>query len=145
MIKMPRFDRLRQNLPEQSRTLLLKDTLFELTGAWKFFTSLSSTQTVFIYLPGYSALPLAFARHVAQVEILGLAPEEEELLAEVATAKAIANIKFLRTPADMQAPYPTNILMPEHNHSSAYAERQQRAWRETISRLRSSTSSAEGS
>ncbi len=143
MTKMPRFDRLRQSLPEQRRTLLLKDTLFELTGAWKFFTGLSSTQTVFFYLPGFSALPLAFARNVARVEILGLSPEEQELLAEVATAKAIVNVKFLHTPADMQTPYATNILIPEHERLHASAGQRPHAWQETISRLQSSTNGAE--
>lgn len=143
MSKMPRFDRLRQTLPEGWRTLLLKDTIFELTGAWKFFTSLPATQTVFFYLPGFSALPLAFARHVARVEVLGLAPEEQELLTEAAAAKALENVRCLQTIEDIRSPYATIVLMPECESAKESSLRPVREWQEMISRLQKDSCGSE--
>jgi hypothetical protein len=135
MSKLPRFDRLRQTLPEDRRTLLLKDTIFELTGAWKFFTSLPATQSVFFYLPGFSALPLAFARHVARVEVLGLTPEEQELLAEAAAAKGLENVRCLQAIEDMRSSYATIVLMPECEAVKESSRRPAHEWQEMISRL----------
>ncbi len=135
--RTPRFDRMRQVLPEPWRTLLLKDTIFELTGAWKFFTHLSATQAVLFYLPGFSAMPLAFARHVARVDLFGLAPEEQELIAEMAAAKALANLRCLHSLADLQPPYATIVLMPE------LESWRQPGWQELQERLHAGAHSAE--
>ncbi len=137
MTATPRLDRLRQNLPEQQRALLLKDSVFELTAAWKFFTRLPAGLPVFFCLSGYSAMPLAFARHVARVEVFGLSPEEQKLLAEVAHAKAISNIKFVSTPAEAQPPYATIIFMPDRESLHA------RSWQEMKARLQSGSNGRE--
>lgn len=131
-----RFDHLRQHLPEPGRTLLLKEAVFELAGAWKFMTRLPADGAVFFYLPGFSALPVSFARHVARVDVFGLAQEERELLAEIAAAKALSNIRCLQSASEMRAPYATLVCLPG-------GERFETDWQEITARLGAGAGGAE--
>ena len=128
---------LRQSLTESRRPLVLKDSIFELTGAWKYFTRLSADQAVCFYLSGYTAMPLAFARHVARVEVLGLLPEEQQLLEEVAAAKTVFNVRFVSTPEELQPPYATIVFMPSR------ASRRERVWQQTTAKLQTAATGAE--
>ncbi len=114
MPSAPRFDHVHKTLPEPLRSLLLKDTAYELTAAWKFFARLEPKSSALFYLPGYSALPTGFARHCARVDVLGPRAEEQALLAEVALNKALPNLAFLRSPEEILSPYSLIVLMPSH-------------------------------
>lgn len=115
MSSAPRFDHVHKILPEPLRSFLLKDTAYELTSAWKFFTRLEPNATALFYLSGYSALPASFARHCSRVDVLGLRADEQALLAEVAQAKQISSLAFLRSPEEIFSPYRLIVLMPSHN------------------------------
>jgi len=110
----PRFAQLHRSLSEPLRSLLLKDTTFELTGAWKFFARLEPSQTLLLYMPGYSALALSLARHVARVDVIGPNAEEEALLAEIAAAKALTSLNVKHSLAELCTPYGTIVLLPQH-------------------------------
>lgn len=110
-----RFEHVHKTLPEPLRSALLKDTTYELTSAWKFFARLEPKTAALVYAPGYSALPASLARHFAHVDVIGPAAEEQALLADVASAKALANLAFLRSPEEILAPYSLIVLLPHHN------------------------------
>lgn len=93
-----RFEQVQKTLPEPLRSALLKDNTYELSAAWKFFARLEPKTSALVYAPGYSALPTSLARHFARVEVIGPDAEEQALLADVAAAKALSNLAFLRSP-----------------------------------------------
>jgi hypothetical protein len=109
-----RFDHVHKILPEPLRSSLLKDTAYELTSAWKFFARMEPGSSALVYAPGYSALPAGLARHCAHVDVIGPLAEEQALLAEVAAAKALSNLAFLRSPEEILAPYGLIVLLPHH-------------------------------
>ena len=110
-----RFEQVQKTLPEPLRSALLKDTTYELTSAWKFFARLEAKTSALVYAPGYCALPTSLARHFAHVDVIGPAAEEQALLADVAAAKALSNLAFLRSPEEILAPYSLIVLLPHHN------------------------------
>ncbi len=114
MQTLPRFDHVHKSLPEPLRSFLLKDTIYELTSAWKFFARLEPKSSALVYAPGYSALPTSLARHFTHVDVLGPVAAEQALLAEVASAKAFSNLAFLRSPEEILTPYSLIVLLPSH-------------------------------
>jgi len=113
MKSTPRFDHLHKSLPEPLRTLLLKDTVMELTAAWKFFARLDSARPALLYMSGYSACALSLARHFSRVDVIGPNAEEQALLAEVAAAKNISNLGFLRSGEDLVSAYAAIFLLSD--------------------------------
>ena len=126
---VPALDHLQKMLPEPVRSRLLKDAVYELTGAWKFFTRLEAGRPALLFVPAFSALPLSFARHVARLDVLGPTKEEMKLMAELAASKSISNLRLLASTEALAASYATIILAPSRiSHKEAL-------FRETISRL----------
>lgn len=132
-----RFDDLYKSLPEPLRTALLKDTVLELTAAWKFFARLEAGSAALFFMSGYSACALSFARHFARIEVIGVNAEEEALLAEVAAAKNVSNFSFLRSAQEIVSAYAAIFILSDR------AAPQQRLLPEVLARLATTQSGEE--
>jgi hypothetical protein len=108
----PRFEHTCNALPRDLASLLRKDTVSELVGAWKFHARLGPGGRMLVFQPGYSALALSLARHVAGVDVIGPTPVEQALIAEVAQAKGVSNLRLLDSIDGLRPPYTAIVLMP---------------------------------
>lgn len=110
---LPRFTQFYLTLPENLGADLLNDGIYELPGAWKFFTRLPAGKAVLIYCAGFTAVALAFARHVARVAVTGLHPAEAEILTELARLKQLDNLEILPAQAALHGPYAQIIVLAD--------------------------------
>lgn len=112
---LSRFKQYYNSLPEQLGAGLLKDGIYELPGAWKFFTRLTPGEPVLLFCPGLTSVACAFARHASRVDVIGLQASEAALLTELAEFKTLGNIRILQHAADISETYATIIVLPRNS------------------------------
>lgn len=110
-----RFKQFYNSLPDQLGAGLLKDGIYELPGAWKFFTRLAPGKPVLLFCPGLTSVACAFARHASRIDVIGLNEAEATLLSELAEFKALSNVRILRQAADITESYATIIVLPRNS------------------------------
>ncbi|MCK6558260.1 phosphotransferase [candidate division KSB1 bacterium] len=129
---LPRFTQFYLTLPDNLGADFINDGIYELPGAWKFFTRLPAGKSALVYCSGLTAVPLAFARHLRRVEIAGLNTEEAEILSELARLKQLDNLEVLPALAAITGPYDQIIVLAGareffSGQLAAFAERVQTA------------------
>lgn len=112
---LSRFKQYYNSLPDQLGAGLLKDGIYELAGAWKFFTRLAPGKPVLLFCPGLTSVACAFARHAERIDVIGLHAAEPALLAELAEFKALGNVRILQHAADITEAYATIIVLPRNS------------------------------
>lgn len=127
---LPRFTQFYLTLPDNLGADLINDGIYELPGAWKFFTRLPAGKSALVYCSGLTAVPLAFARHLRRVEVAGLNAEEAEILSELARLKQLDNLDVLPALAAITGPYDQIIVLASvreffSGQLAAFAERVQ--------------------
>jgi hypothetical protein len=106
------FQELYRRLSRDQANALLNDCIYELSAAWRFLTSLTAPWPMLVVLHGFSGVPLAFARHLRRVDVLGLNQQEMALFEELATFKNLTNYRLLRQPEEMNGPYGAIVWLP---------------------------------
>jgi len=119
------FDALYHRLSRNQANALLNDCVYELSASWKFFTALAPGLPILVVLHGFSGVPLAFARHLSRVDILGFNHEEEELFQELAHFNQLSNCRICRAPQDLQGQYGLILWLPTRR---AITERHEEEW-----------------
>ncbi len=112
---LSRFKHFYNSLPDQLGAGLLKDGIYELPGAWKFFTRLTPGKPVLLFCPGLTSVACAFARHAARIDVIGLHAAESAVLMELAEFKALGNVRILQHAADITEAYATIIVLPRNS------------------------------
>lgn len=106
------FHALYHGLSRHQASALLNDCIYELPAAWKFLTALRADLPVLMVLHGFSSTPLAFARHLPRVDILGFNSTEIDLFNEVAQFKKLSNYRICRQAPEIAGPYGLLLWVP---------------------------------
>ena len=113
------FRQLHDSLPPHLRSLLLKDMIYEMTSAWKFFSALNCHGSALVFSSGLTSIPLAIARHLHSVDIIGLDKNEIAIFKELAAFKKIKNYRILDSVDEVSGSYSTVIIIPAAHESKA--------------------------
>lgn len=82
---------------------------------------------------GFSGIPLAFARHLCRVDVLGFNQQEADLFRELAQFKNLPNCRLCPTVEGLQGPYGLILWLPTRSAVSTHNE--QECLRQAVARL----------
>ncbi len=128
-----RFNALYRRLSRPQANALFNDCINELSAAWKFLTALRADLTMLVVARGFSGIPLAFARHLSRVDVLGFNQQEADLFRELAQLKNLPNCRLCTTVEELQGPYGLILWLPTRIAASTHDE--QECLRQTIAHI----------
>lgn len=119
-----RFNALYRRLSRPQANALFNDCINELSAAWKFLTALRAEVTMLVVARGFSGIPLAFARHLCRVDVLGFNQQEADLFRELAQFKNLPNCRVCPTVEELQGPYGLILWLPTRSAVSTHDEQE---------------------